>query len=38
MKDDVEYARWVWADTMKELVPAIAIYAVALTAYWTLVG
>jgi hypothetical protein len=33
-----EYAKWIVEDTFKGLWQAVAIYAVALLAYWTLVA
>ena len=36
--DDLEYAKWVLEDTATEMLKAVGIYAVALVAYWTLVG
>lgn len=36
--NDVEYAKFVLADTARSLVPALVIYAVALGAYWFLVA
>lgn len=36
--NEVEYAKFVLADTAQSLVPALGIYAVALGAYWTLVA
>jgi hypothetical protein len=35
---EVEYAKWIVMDTVKELGMAVAVYAVALIAYWTLVA
>jgi hypothetical protein len=35
---EMEYAKWVLTDTLKETAQAVAIYAVVLTAYWTLVA
>jgi hypothetical protein len=37
-KEDIEYAHWVWADTARQLLPAVAIYVVALGAYWIFIG
>jgi hypothetical protein len=37
-KDMIEYAQWIVADTVKHLIPAVGIYAVALGAYWIFVG
>lgn len=37
-KEMAEYSQWMWSDTMKQLVQAVAIYGVALMAYWGLVG
>jgi hypothetical protein len=36
--EEVEYAKWVLKDTAVEMSYAVAIYAVALGAYWTSVG
>ena len=36
--NEIAYAKWVLTDTVQQLIPAVAVYAVALTAYWTLVG
>jgi hypothetical protein len=36
--EDLEYAKWVLEDTAVHMLHATAIYAVALVAYWTLVG
>ena len=35
---EVEYAKFVLRDTAEKLAQAVGIYAVSLTAYWTLVG
>jgi hypothetical protein len=35
---DIDYIKWVWEDTVTEMLKAVGIYAVALGAYWTLVG
>jgi hypothetical protein len=35
---DIEYAKFILADTATELLKAVGIYAVALTAYWALVA
>jgi flagellar biosynthesis/type III secretory pathway M-ring protein FliF/YscJ len=35
--NEVEYAEWVAKDTAIQILYAVAIYAVALIAYWTLV-
>lgn len=35
---EAEYAKFVLRDTAEKLAHAVGIYAVALTAYWTLVG
>lgn len=35
---DIDYFKWVWEDTATEMMKAVGIYAVALGAYWTLVG
>lgn len=35
---DAEYAKFVLKDSAAQLAHALGIYAVALTAYWTLVG
>jgi hypothetical protein len=35
---DIEYAKFILADTAQHLVHAAGIYAVALTAYWLLVA
>jgi hypothetical protein len=35
---DIEYAKFILEDTATELLKAVGIYAVALTAYWTLVA
>ena len=35
---DAEYAKFVLKDSTQHLAHAVGIYAVALTAYWTLVG
>ena len=37
MTDD-EYVKWMWADTGKSFLQAVAIYAAALGAYWIFVG
>ena len=36
--EDVEFAKWVLADTAEHVVHALAIYAAALGGYWALVG
>jgi hypothetical protein len=36
--NDIEYAKFIVTDTVKQLTRAFAIYGVALTAYWTFVG
>ena len=36
--NDKEYAEWVVADTMQQVVQAVTIYGVALTAYWVFIG
>jgi hypothetical protein len=36
--NDIEYAKFVLEDTATEMIKAVAIYAVALGSYWTLVG
>lgn len=36
--NDKEYAEWVMADTIQQVVPAVMIYAVILTAYWVFIG
>jgi hypothetical protein len=36
--NEIAYAKWVLADTVRQLSHAAAIYAVALAAYWTFVG
>ena len=36
--DDIDYLKWVWEDTSVTILKAVAIYAVALGAYWTFVG
>jgi hypothetical protein len=36
--NEIEYAKFIVTDTVKQLSQALAIYAVALTAYWTFVG
>jgi hypothetical protein len=35
---DIDYIKWVWEDTSVTILKAVGIYAVALGAYWTLVG
>jgi len=35
---DIECAKFILADTAQQLAHAASIYAVALTAYWTLVA
>ena len=35
---EAEYAKFVLRDSFQNLAQAVGIYAVALTAYWTLVG
>jgi hypothetical protein len=35
---DIEYAKFILTDTAQHLAHAAGIYAVALTAYWLLVG
>jgi hypothetical protein len=35
---DIEYAKFILADTAHRLAHAAGIYAVALAAYWLLVG
>jgi hypothetical protein len=35
--NEIAYAKWVLADSARQLAHAAAIYAVALTAYWALV-
>lgn len=34
----IDYVNWVIVDTVKQLMPAVAVYAVTLTAYWTFIG
>jgi hypothetical protein len=36
--NDKEYAEWIISDTMSQVVPALVIYAVVLTAYWVFIG
>ena len=36
--NEIAYAKWVLADSARQLAHAAAIYAVALTAYWTFVA
>jgi hypothetical protein len=36
--NEMEYAKFVVKDTAIEMAQALGIYAVALTAYWTLVA
>jgi hypothetical protein len=36
--NDIDYIKWVWEDTSVTILKAVGIYAVALGAYWTLVG
>jgi hypothetical protein len=36
--NEIEYVKFVLADTTRTLAQAAGIYAVALTAYWTLIG
>lgn len=36
--DDKEYTEMIVKDTKKQLLMALGIYAVVLTAYWTMVG
>jgi hypothetical protein len=35
---DNEYVKWIWTDTFKELVPAVAVYVIALSAYWLFIN
>jgi hypothetical protein len=35
---EIEYAKFIVEDTMKYLVQAVGIYAVALGAYWLTIG
>ena len=35
---DAEYAKFVLKDSAQHLAHAVGIYAVALTAYWTLIA
>ena len=36
--NDKEYAEWMISDTLSQVMPALMIYAVALTAYWVFIG
>jgi hypothetical protein len=35
---ELEYFKWIAKDAAATIFKAVAIYAVVLTAYWTLVG
>jgi hypothetical protein len=35
---EVEYAKWVLADTGRYMIQAVVIYGVALGAYWMMVA
>jgi hypothetical protein len=37
-KEMTEYSQWMWADTMRSVVQAVAIYGVLLGAYWVFIG
>jgi hypothetical protein len=34
---DQEYVNWIWADTARLFLQAVAIYGVLLVAFWVLV-
>jgi hypothetical protein len=36
--NDQEYAQWVLKDFYNQMIQAVAIYAVPISAYWILVG
>lgn len=36
--EELEYTKWIVTDTSQMVLQALAIYGVALIAYWTLVG
>lgn len=36
--NDQEYTQWIIKDTAQQVMPAVIMYALALTAYWTLVA
>jgi hypothetical protein len=37
-ENEIAYAKWVLADSARQLAHAAVIYGVALSAYWTFVG
>jgi hypothetical protein len=37
-KELTEYSQWMWSETGKLVLQAVAIYAVVLGAYWIFVG
>jgi hypothetical protein len=37
-KEFAEYSQWMWADTVRSVVQALAIYGLLVGAYWLLVG
>lgn len=37
-KDMIEYSRWVWTETAKMGLQAVAIYTALLGAYWLTIG
>jgi hypothetical protein len=36
--NEQEYVSWVWRDMFDQILPALAIYAVVLIAYWGFVA
>lgn len=38
MTNDKEYLEFLLRDTLAQTVPALAIYALALTLYWTVIA
>ena len=37
-KETVEYANWIWADSLCEVSKGLLIYVVALGAFWLTIG
>lgn len=35
---DIEYSNWIIKDTWAQVWPALVMYAIALTLYWTVVA
>jgi len=36
--NDQEYSEWIIKDTWQQIRPAVIMYALALTLYWTLIA